>query len=54
MILRHSKHHLVQCGLWILSDSASDPYRQESNGVDKMTTYFNPDTSNMQLMFLVL
>jgi hypothetical protein len=28
----------------VLNDSASDPYRQESNRENKMVTYFNPDT----------
>jgi hypothetical protein len=27
----------------VLNDSASDPYRQESNGDKKTVTYFNPD-----------
>jgi hypothetical protein len=34
----------------ILNDSASDPYRQESNGEKKMGTYFNPGT--MELVFM--
>lgn len=36
----------------VLNDLASDPYRSESNGGDKMTTYFNPDMLNMAMSIL--
>jgi hypothetical protein len=39
--------------VWFLQ-SASDPYRQEGNGEDKMATYFNADTSMLQLVFPML
>jgi hypothetical protein len=38
----------------VLNDSASDPYRHESNGKKKMATYFNPDTLQLVMVLLLV
>jgi hypothetical protein len=38
----------------VLNDSASDPYRPESNGDKKTVTYFNPDILQRVVLMLKL